>query len=64
MQEVGTYQPPGITWGPISPLALLVVVTGFLSSGKAAGPKEVPDARWDRFVSTIDALHSVTVTEE
>ena len=61
MAEVGTYTPPLITWGPISPLALLVVVTGLLSSGKAPAPNEVSDARWNMFVTRVDALHNVSL---
>ena len=64
MIEVGTYPPPGVSFGPISPLALLVFVTGLLSSGKATGPSEVSDARWNQFVRIHDALTGVTVVDE
>ena len=50
MIEVGTYPPPGISFGPISPIALLVFVTGLMSSGKVTGPNDVSDARWSQFV--------------
>ena len=63
MSEVGTYPPPGITFGPISPIALLVFVTGLVSSQKAPTSNQVSDARWNLFVNTSDAIHSVQVVQ-
>jgi hypothetical protein len=62
MVEVGTYTPPGIAFGPINPVALLVFVTALLSSNGPAKPTEVSDRRWDTVVASLNALHEVTVT--
>ena len=61
MVEVGTYTPPLITFGPISPVALIVLLTGLLSSNGQTKGTEVTDERWEKIVSTVDKLEQVVM---
>ena len=61
MVEVGTYTPPLITFGPISPVALIVLLTGLLSSNGQTKGTEVTDERWEQIVSTVDKLEQVVM---
>ena len=61
MVEVGTYTPVGISFGAVSPIALLVAITGLIGSfGKAKGT-DVTDARWDTVNEILDKLGGVAV---
>ena len=61
--EVGTYTPPLISFGPISPVALLVLLTGLLSSNGETKGGDITDERWNKVVSTLAKLEEVVVPE-
>ena len=61
--EVGTYTPPLISFGPISPVALLVLLTGLLSSNGETKGDDITDERWNKVVSTLAKLEEVVVPE-
>ena len=61
--EVGTYTPPLISFGPISPVALLVLLTGLLSSNGETKGDHITDERWNKVVSTLAKLEEVVVPE-
>ena len=61
--EVGTYVPPLISFGPISPVALLALLTGLLASNGDTKATDITDERWVKIVSSLDRLSEVVVPE-
>ena len=61
MVEVGTYTPVGISFGAVSPIALLVALTGLIGSFSKAKGTDVSDARWANVEEILDKLGRVAV---
>ena len=64
MAEVGTYTPPLVTFGPVSPVALLILLTGFLSNKGVPKAEDIGDGRWNTIINKMadwDAVREVEV---
>ena len=59
MVEVGTFRPPLATFGMGSPIALLVLLTGFMSNKGAPQAGDIGDGRWNQVMIKMHGMEGV-----
>ena len=59
MVEVGTFRPPLATFGMGSPIALLVLLTGFMSNKGAPQFGDIGDGRWNQVTVKLRDMQNV-----